>query len=419
MQSNVFRKVALERISSPEQLDQVMRTTAPRGWIALSAAGLLLAAALAWGVLGVLPDKVIGSGILVKTGGVLEVVAPAGGRVVDVAVQVGEQVREGQVVAWMEQPELLARVQQARMQLDDLRRRHAQGAANSGAEARIEAQSRAAQKANLRQSIAALETSLRYLGERVEAQEKLVEQGLITRATLLATQQQLDQTREKARASRAELVQLDERTLTTGHQRSVALDTQRQEVQAAEATLAQLERDLEAATQVTSSYTGRVLEVMTQQGKMLGVGEPVVSLDRSGRSVQDLVAVVYVPSVQGKRVRPGMKIEIAPSTVRREEYGMMLGTVTFVSDYPATSRGMMQTLKNDQLVEALSGGGAPYEVHAALTLDPNTASRYRWTSSEGPPVRVHSGTLAAGQVIVETQRPIAKVIPLLRRWTGI
>jgi HlyD family secretion protein len=419
MQSNVFRKVALERISSPEQLDQVMQTTAPRGWIALSAAGLLLAAALAWGVLGVLPDKVIGSGILVKTGGVLEVVAPAGGRVVDVAVRVGEQVREGQVVAWMEQPELLARVQQARMQLDDHRRRHAQGTANSGAEARIEAQSLAEQKANLRQSIAALETSLRYLGERVEAQEKLVEQGLITRATLLATQQQLDQTREKVRASRAELVQLDERTLTTGHQRSVALDTQRQEVQAAAATLAQLERDLEAATQVTSSYTGRVLEVMTQQGKMLGVGEPVVSLDRSGRSVQDLVAVVYVPSVQGKRVRPGMKIEIAPSTVRREEYGMMLGTVTFVSDYPATSRGMMQTLKNDQLVEALSGGGAPYEVHAALTVDPNTASRYRWTSSEGPPVRVHSGTLAAGQVIVETQRPIAKVIPLLRRWTGI
>jgi HlyD family secretion protein len=114
-----------------------------------------------------------------------------------------------------------------------------------------------------------------------------------------------------------------------------------------------------------------------------------------------------------------MKIEIAPSTVRREEYGMMLGTVTFVSDYPATSRGMMQTLKNDQLVEALSGDGAPYEVHAALTVDPNTASRYRWTSSGGPPVRVHSGTLAAGQVIVETQRPIAKVIPLLRRWTGI
>ena len=80
---------------------------------------------------------------------------------------------------------------------------------------------------------------------------------------------------------------------------------------------------------------------------------------------------------------------------------------------------MTRVLKNEQLVQALSGGGAPYEVHASLLVDPRTRSQYRWSSSQGPPMRIESGTLAAATVTVSEDRPIGKVIPLLRRWTGI
>ena len=46
--SNIFRKVSLERLASPEQLDQLMRVTDARGWVALAGLGLILLTAVGW-----------------------------------------------------------------------------------------------------------------------------------------------------------------------------------------------------------------------------------------------------------------------------------------------------------------------------------------------------------------------------------
>ena len=43
----MFRKVALDRLSSPEELDQLLRVTTSRSWLALLGLGGLLAVALA------------------------------------------------------------------------------------------------------------------------------------------------------------------------------------------------------------------------------------------------------------------------------------------------------------------------------------------------------------------------------------
>ena len=97
----------------------------------------------------------------------------------------------------------------------------------------------------------------------------------------------------------------------------------------------------------------------------------------------------------------------------------MLGKVTYVSDFPATSKGMRRVLKNEKLVQGLSGSDAPYEVHADLIVDPSTASRYRWSSSKGPPLKIQSGTLATGAIEVSARRPIEMVVPLVRKYSGI
>ena len=60
MRSDVFRKVALDRLSSPEQLDQLMEVTTPHGWLALAGAGLLLGVAVVWSTTGTLPERVSG-----------------------------------------------------------------------------------------------------------------------------------------------------------------------------------------------------------------------------------------------------------------------------------------------------------------------------------------------------------------------
>ena len=46
---SVFRKVSLDRLASPEQLDQLMQITTPKGWVALLALSVLLLTAIVWG----------------------------------------------------------------------------------------------------------------------------------------------------------------------------------------------------------------------------------------------------------------------------------------------------------------------------------------------------------------------------------
>lgn len=419
MSKRIFRKVSLERLSSPERLDEAMEITDARGWVALAAVGLLLVTAGVWSVYGTLPEKVAGSGILVRSGGVLEVVATSAGRVNDIPVSVGDTVTEGQVVAWIAQPDVLEQLQDARAELDALDAGHREKVRFARENALLQQRSLEQRRTNLVSSIDALTARFEALTERLQAQEELLEDGLVARPTLLSTRQQLDQTEDSIRANRNELAQLDVQALTIQNDLEETTRSGELKIEQARARLTQVERQLGASSQVASPYTGRILELMTEPGQIVQRGEPILSLDLAGRTIQDLVAVVYVPSLHGKKIKAGMEMHIAPSTVAREEHGMLVARVTFVSSFPATPKGMARVLKNQQLVQTLTGDAAPHEVHAELIVAPDTPSQYRWTSSEGPPTKIQSGTLAQAYITVATRRPIDRVLPLLRKWTGV
>jgi hypothetical protein len=63
MKQQIYRQEALDRLSSPDQLDQLMPLTNPRGWIALAGAGLLLLAGVLWAVFGTITVTVDGEGV--------------------------------------------------------------------------------------------------------------------------------------------------------------------------------------------------------------------------------------------------------------------------------------------------------------------------------------------------------------------
>lgn len=415
----VFRQEAVQRAFSPDQLDLVLTATDRRGWMVLVALGLLLLAAVGWGVGGRITNKVSGRGILVRSGGVLEVVSPAGGRVTDIAVQPGDSVTEGQVVARLVQPELLDALHAARLRLEAARERASVGDRVVRERLALERVATERERTRIAERLASAGERVTLLRERVVAQQRLVERGLVTQASLLTTRQQLDQAQSEARQASTEMAQLEARELEVRSRAATEARDARVTLAEATAELARIERELAEKSRVVSPYTGRILEITTEQGRVVSAGEPVLSLDLTGGAVQELVAVAFVSAEHGKTIRPGMRIHVAPRTVRQEEHGMMLGTVTYVSDYPATERGMMRVLKNPQLVADLAGEGAPYEVHASLIPDPATVSRYRWSSSAGPDLRIESGTLAEALITVREQRPAELVVPALRRWVGL
>lgn len=65
-QPSIFRKESLERLSSPERLDQLMQVVKPRDWLALGTLGLLIVLALIWSFLGRIPVTVSGRGVLIS-----------------------------------------------------------------------------------------------------------------------------------------------------------------------------------------------------------------------------------------------------------------------------------------------------------------------------------------------------------------
>ena len=66
MSNTLFRKKSLERISSPEQLNDYIRVSTPSVWMLLTAVVILLAGVCVWGVFGHM-DTVI-SAVAVRAG---------------------------------------------------------------------------------------------------------------------------------------------------------------------------------------------------------------------------------------------------------------------------------------------------------------------------------------------------------------
>lgn len=166
---------------------------------------------------------------------------------------------------------------------------------------------------------------------------------------------------------------------------------------------------------VTSPSAGRVLELLLSPGGLVARGARLATLEPLDAEVE---AVVYVPAVQGQRIREGMAVRVSPSTVPVEEYGSIVGRVKRVADFPATPEGLERTLRNELLARALAGASPPIEVVVDLEEDDSTASGFRWSSSAGPPTEVFTGTLCGAEVAVARRRPAEYVIPGLRGLLG-
>ncbi len=65
-ESGLFRKEALEQLSSPEQLDQLIQVVSLKDWMPLASIGFLVSIILVWAVFGRIPTYVEAKGLLLK-----------------------------------------------------------------------------------------------------------------------------------------------------------------------------------------------------------------------------------------------------------------------------------------------------------------------------------------------------------------
>ena len=416
MTKPIFRKAALEKLSSPEQLDQLIRITNPMGWIAVIGIGCLLAAAIIWGIVGSIPVRVAGEGMLVKSGGVFSIISETNGRIKDIYYGPGEIVKEGEIVARVTQPDLQNNITKIRGQLKDLHKKYEMVKKFGLKEMALQIESLTQKKINIKLSVKSLQERIQWLQKRIKNQEFLYKKGLLTRQQLLLTKQTLNDVKGQILGQKQQLKQIKANQLQLKVEKEETLNTIQEQIDTAQQNLVVSLRNLDKLSKVISYYTGRIIEVDMDPGGVVTIGSPLMKLELTGKTVKNLEGVIYFPASKGKKIQLGMRAKIAPSTVQQDEYGLMLGMVTYVSEFPTTQPAMMKEMKNEALVRELMQGGPPIEVHVALIPDPRTPSGFKWTSSKGPPVKIGAGTLCVSMVDIKEKRPIEFVIPLFKKY---
>ncbi|MFW5993167.1 MAG: NHLP bacteriocin system secretion protein [Desulfohalobiaceae bacterium] len=413
-QKKLFRKVSLDRLSSPEELDQVLQVTTPKGWIALLTIAGLIIVALIWGIFGSIPTKVQGSGIFISGEGVRDISAPTSGQVATVYISPGQVIERGQIVARIAQPELITQISQARFKVQELEDSKQEIREFIQSETALDAKQNSRKIARIDREIDNLQEQVESLQERKENQELLLEKGLVTSHQLLETENEIKSLEQKVLQLENEKQQIPLTTLQLQAEQERKIREKQMQINEAKRELEAKQERMEETSMVYSPHSGRVLEVPVTEGSRVTEGTQLASLEQSGQDQQHLVGVIYVPADQGKRIESGMQAHLAPSTVKQEEDGSMLGMVISTGDFPATQEGMMRILRNQLLVESLSESGSPIEIFVSPIPSPDTYSGYQWTSPGGPEQTIRSGTMTSASVIVEEQAPVSLVIPWLR-----
>lgn len=404
----LFRKAAMDKLSSPERLDVAMEVTSPKGWIALLTVAAMLAGVLVWSWFGSMPSKVDGQGILISGGTLQEIRATGSGTIAKFDVRVNDLVKADQVIGEIRQVDSAENVKLAREQFEQAQRESSMS--------NIEDQGTIAQNnariASLRGEIGMLRAQIGSLEADLKSREELLKKGMTTAARVEQLRQQIIGTRGNISGLNGQIGALEAQNAGISQRiraRQGQVEMAGEKVKSATTVAA-------STAQIVSNFVGRIIEVKKGLGETIRAGDVVAVIEPPSNTYEP---VVYVDSSVGKRVQPGFEAQISPTTVKREEFGFMKAKVKYVSEYPVAADTVIATTANPELAKSLLQGGPKLEVRVELLQNPQTPSGFEWSSHPGPPFKIASGTQVSMSVVVERQKPIQKVLPFLKGMVGV
>lgn len=372
-----FRQEALQAHTSPEKLDQPLLLLRPSLWALLLGLLSFTAAIGVWSVLGRVPVRIQGRGVLLLPEALVPVQSPSGGPLQQILVREGQCVQARQPLARIDLVPLRGAIEAAERRLQQLRRQNQLAALQAQRERALAA--------------ADLERLLSYRSTGAIAEETFI-----------------DKERQLQRIDSQQLAESQQR-LQGINDEALALRRQQQEYQ--------------LSSLVLSPVAGCLVEQLVQPGAVVTSGTTIFSLDRRDRR-QQLVSLVYFPSQDGKRLKPGQSVRITPTTTKAQRHGGIRGRILSLRTLPVSREGLRQRLGLESLVQTVqppgSAGNEPLiEAVTSLQRNPRSRSGFDWGGGPGPDLRLTPGTGTEVSVLVEHRQPISYVIPLLRDITGI
>ncbi|MEC3875870.1 NHLP bacteriocin system secretion protein [Chryseobacterium salviniae] len=418
MSASFFRKSALEKLSTPEKLDQLIKVTGPKAWIALLTIALALGVGITWSVFGRVKTKLDVVGVVLG-GDVHEVVSTAQGQLVELKVAIGDKVRKGDIIATIQQPELSQQIEDAKAVLADRKFEMGKLLSYGNQGNHLQGEYINQTRVSIQGEIESEKKKLAFLNNQLESENGLLSKGLIVKSQVANTKQQIEASKNTIERLKGQMVETSSQKHTLGYDLQQKVTLQNQRIAEAERTLQFLTEKYDTQKNIRSPYEGEVVEVLTDRGVVVGLGSPLFKVKNEGSAITKLAGlkgVLYIPSKDGKKIKKGMEALVAPSTVQPQEYGFIKSKVTYVSDFPITEKGMLTSVKNDQLAKGLLASGPLFEVHVDFEKDPASYSGFKWTSAKGPDVTIKEGTSCMGKVTIQEERPATIVVPAFKKF---
>ena len=363
MKNNLFRKSAVEKLSSPDALDKSIQIVSMHGWLALFSAIALIIITIVWSFTASISTFIDSDGIVMYGSGIENVIATEEGRITDMNIETGDFILKNTTIVRISQTDIAEQINK----YEDYCKEIENFRANNFSDMTV-----------LSYDLYSVFESdvLNYRLTEDERQKNLLHDKINNMCDILT---------DDYNSKRGEL-----------------------------------QNELIDKSSVTLQSDGKVLEVYKEVGDYVHEGETIASIiiqriDSSDQTnSMNNEVIVYVPVSDGKKITKGMEVQVNPSTVDKEKYGCITGNVKSVSEYAVSEESMMSVLNNEQLVGSISNGQALVEVHIELLKDNETVSGYKWTTKNGAPVTIAPGTVCSARIEIGSNKPVEIVFPFIK-----
>ena len=404
-----------EHVSSPEQLDQTITVINHHGWVSLVALGVLLVAAIIWGIFGRIPEKVNGAGLLINSSDLMSVTYSYGGTIKNVFLESGMEVQKGQIIARIEREDLLESIQVANLKLEILQQTYDTSTPLITRQVDMTDEMLAKSEKDFQTQIVNVSNQLDTAKRKEKTMKELFDDGLITEMEYLETRKEVLSMEMQKQSAEQQLLNAGvNRVKTSSDLKQEKMNLQHQ-IDEAKKQLEIAQRNYQIATKIISPVAGKIYEVSVARGSYVAPGSTVAIVEPYLTDGETLRAVMYFPVKDGKRVKRGMNIAVIPTTTKQEEYGFIQGIVTSVSDFPVSPQYLQTVMQNPVLAQSFTAESSPIEVRISMVPDPTTETGFKWSSSRGPNDTLTPGISTTGFVIVRSQRPIEMIVPLIKK----
>lgn len=409
-----FRKTALEKVTSPDQLTDLIQIVTPKNWIFLYTIGMLLIALLIWGVFGKIPTRVSGEGIiLAEDGTIYDAIALANdAHVVAIKVKPGDRISKNDPIAYLDSPDLAKQVAIQENYVKELSNNYVNLTHKSQDEIDKRKKDNEKTQHNLEQDLKSQNENLAITADLIQRKQQLVKRAIISREDIASTYNTFYAIKQRIHDVNNQLIQNKISLETFTQDWDTKLRDLNLRMIDAKRELAKLNEGLTISKIVVSPISGVVTAIRVSMGDAVKAGTPIVSIADEKKGLD---ALVYLPAQDGQRVRTNSKALVSPLTIEKEEFGSIMGKVFDVSKFPSSPESIAASLHNENLVKHFTKDNATIAIRIHLNADSHTFSGYQWTTEMGPTKYLTPGMIVKAEITVREQSPISLIIPQFKR----